>query len=176
MYFSTQAPQITISGPNGKKILTKIASTDLYSAILGGGTSFSGEAPAPPLYLVKGTYTATAQGGADVGPFTATLNVPDPLVWTNASSVSNVTRSSGQLITWSGGDPTGTTIIGGGSLIGTLTSPVGAGTALSRGRQPCNLQFQAQYFCLCLPQTSRPGWADNWPLALRRQLRLALLV
>jgi uncharacterized protein (TIGR03437 family) len=48
-------------------------------------------------------YTFTGPGGKDVGPFTATLTFPVPLNWTNESSISTVTESQGQLITWTGG-------------------------------------------------------------------------
>jgi hypothetical protein len=50
-------------------------------------------------------YTFTGPGGpaGGVGPFTATLTFPVPLTWTNEGSISAVTESQGQLITWSGG-------------------------------------------------------------------------
>ncbi len=48
-------------------------------------------------------YTFTGPGGKDVGPFTATITFPVPLTWTNESSISAVTESQGQLITWTGG-------------------------------------------------------------------------
>jgi uncharacterized protein (TIGR03437 family) len=48
-------------------------------------------------------YTFTGPGGKDVGPFTATITFPVPLTWTNENSISAVTESQGQLITWSGG-------------------------------------------------------------------------
>ncbi|HEX5230187.1 MAG TPA: hypothetical protein VFW44_20885 [Bryobacteraceae bacterium] len=49
------------------------------------------------------SYTFTGPGGKDVGPFTATVNFPIPLTWTNENSISTVTESKGQLITWTGG-------------------------------------------------------------------------
>ncbi len=54
--------------------------------------------------IQPGTYTATGPGGAQVGAFTTSFSVATPLNWTN-SNVANVTRSSGQLITWTGGAP-----------------------------------------------------------------------
>jgi uncharacterized protein (TIGR03437 family) len=48
-------------------------------------------------------YTFKGPGGKDVGPFTATLTFPVPLNWTNESSITAVTESQGQLITWTGG-------------------------------------------------------------------------
>jgi hypothetical protein len=40
-----------------------------------------------------------------VKQFTATLNLPDPLQWTNRDSISAVSRSQDLRVTWSGGDP-----------------------------------------------------------------------
>jgi len=86
--------------------------------------------------LIPGTaYTFKGPGGKDVGAFTATITLPTPLTWTNESSISTVTESKGQEITWSGG-ATGTYVIIAGSAISTAASaqagfyclvPVGAG-------------------------------------------------
>lgn len=48
-------------------------------------------------------YTFAGPGGKDVGSFTATITFPTPLTWSNESSISTVTESQGQLITWTGG-------------------------------------------------------------------------
>ncbi len=54
--------------------------------------------------LIGGTaYTFTGPGGKDVGTFTVTLTLPVPLTWTNENSISAVTESQGQQITWTGG-------------------------------------------------------------------------
>jgi uncharacterized protein (TIGR03437 family) len=50
-------------------------------------------------------YTFTGSGGKDVGPFSVTVNFPTVLTWTNENSISTVTESQGQLITWTGGAP-----------------------------------------------------------------------
>jgi hypothetical protein len=60
-------------------------------------------------------------GGADVGPFTATLALKTPLTWTNQDALTQVNRAQGIPITWTGGDPAGTVIISGG-----VTNSVGA--------------------------------------------------
>jgi hypothetical protein len=101
---------ISVSGPNGAKQLTANATLGkgYYSATLGGGSPNP-----PPLYLDAGTYTATGPGGADVGAFLASLNLPPPLVWTNMSSISTIVRANGQNVTWTGGDPNGTVTISG---------------------------------------------------------------
>jgi len=96
---------------------------------------------AQPLYLDAGSYTVTGPGGADVVSFSKNLNVPQPLTWTNMDSVNTVVRASGQDVTWSGGDPSGTVSITGASFkigtnpngsdsvgaIFTCTAPVSAG-------------------------------------------------
>ena len=114
--FLDAGPAINISGPDGpmqvpqmmpaSKILT-------YSLQVGGGVPKPYPFPVPgfpgvlPPYLDPGTYTVdNGGGGADVGPFTATLNVPSPgFVWTNADANLTIVRSAGLDIQWSGGDP-----------------------------------------------------------------------
>lgn len=94
-------PQLNVTGPHGAKALT-LTSKGSYSATLGGGGSIlpGGQ----PDYLDPGTYTVdNGTGGADVGPFKATLTIPQPLTWTNQSSITNVPRSANLTITWSGG-------------------------------------------------------------------------
>jgi len=95
-------PQLNVTGANGTKALT-LTSKGSYSATLGGGGSLlpGGQ----PDYLNPGTYTVdNGTGGADVGPFKATLTIPAPLTWTNQSSIANVPRSANLTVTWSGGE------------------------------------------------------------------------
>ena len=109
-------PSLSVNGPGGQKSIPK--SQGIYSAQFAMSSSIPG-VPSTPLYLTKGTYTVTGPGGADVGPFTASLNVPDPLIWTNSSGIKTVNRAAGQLITWSSGDTNGNVYIIGFSLTGT---------------------------------------------------------
>jgi uncharacterized protein (TIGR03437 family) len=104
---------ITVSGPNGSKQLTKEATIQAYYASLGGGSGSS----ATPLFLDPGSYTISGPGGKDVGAFSKTLTIAQPLVWTNKDSITTVTRSAGQLVTWSGGDPSGTVVMSGSSIL-----------------------------------------------------------
>jgi hypothetical protein len=99
---------ILVKGPNGSK---ELAETEVgsYSAQLGGGSGPS----AQPLFLDPGAYTVTGPGGNDVGAFTANINVAAPLTWTNEDSITDVVRSAGQNITWSGGDPNSIVTISG---------------------------------------------------------------
>lgn len=107
---------LTVTGPNGTASLIKGSATGLqYSKTLGNVTT--GLPGGTPLFLDKGTYTVTGAGGSGVGAFSATINLPDPLVWTNQAATTTVTRSQGQLITWTGGDPAGNVLILGFSTV-----------------------------------------------------------
>lgn len=97
-------PALTVTGPKGAKQLTKQVTGGYYGA-LGGGSNIPGGPPPEPDYLDPGTYTIQGPGGADVGAFTATVVVPQQLVWTNEAQITDVNRSSDLLVTWSGGDP-----------------------------------------------------------------------
>jgi uncharacterized protein (TIGR03437 family) len=51
-----------------------------------------------------GTYTFTGGGGVDVGSFTGSLTMPNPLLTlTNQTALATVTRSSGIQVNWNGG-------------------------------------------------------------------------
>ena len=53
-----------------------------------------------------GTYTFTGTGGSDVGPFTASVTLTNPLfVWTNESAAATVDRTQPLTLTWTGGNP-----------------------------------------------------------------------
>jgi hypothetical protein len=51
-----------------------------------------------------GTYTFTATG-ANVEAFSATVNFPPPLTWTNQNMITVVNPVQGQTVTWAGGVP-----------------------------------------------------------------------
>jgi len=105
-------PFININGPNGSKQIA--ASKLLYGGILGGGVPIPVLPPPPPLFVSPGTYTAdNGSGGADVGPFTATLNIGTLFEWTNADASLSVDRAAGLDVIWTGGDPEGKVYIGG---------------------------------------------------------------
>ncbi len=131
-------PVININGPNGMKQIPKTMGA--YFAMLGGGAAIPTPIPIPglpgptPLYLDPGTYTVdNGAGGADVGPFSVTLNVPSPgFVWTNADSDLTVVRSAGVDIQWTGGDPTTmVSIVGSVSIIDPTSFQVTGGGSFS---------------------------------------------
>jgi hypothetical protein len=111
---------ISVAGAGGTKQVSRVTS--------GGLTTYSGllSSPTGSGYLEPGTFTITGTGGANVGAFQTTVTVPAVLKWTNMDAITSVTRSAGQLITWTGGDPAGTVTIVGTSASGTAADSVGA--------------------------------------------------
>ena len=99
-------PVVNLNGPNGSKQFP--VNKFSYGGILGGGVSLNipGLPPPAPLYLTPGTYTIdNGAGGADIGPFNATLTLPDPFFsWTNADDNPTIDRSAGVNLTWTGGN------------------------------------------------------------------------
>ena len=99
---------INVQGPQGaKQMTTSATTTGSYSATFANATVIPG-LTVPGLgtpYLEKGTYTIdNGSGGKDVGAFKFTLNLPDPLVWSNQDSIASVTRAQGVTVNWTGGD------------------------------------------------------------------------
>ena len=124
-------PVLNLTGPNGSK---QIAATEFaFGAMLGGGTSIPGLPPPPPLYLDPGPYTVdNGGGGADIGPFKATLTIPTQFVWTNSDASASIDRSAGLDVAWTGGDPDSkVTIAGGVVLINADTRQVASGAVFT---------------------------------------------
>ncbi len=105
------AGNITVTGLAGSGTLTSLASffpqeAGVYASINSSGVS---TLPAGFIPASGGTFTFTGTGGTtapSVGAFTAQIVFPNPLLqWTNQAAAATVTRSAGQLITWSGGAP-----------------------------------------------------------------------
>jgi uncharacterized protein (TIGR03437 family) len=130
-------PSITVTGPSGVKTLTPLASsTGLYTATLGGVSN-------APLFLTPGNYLITGPGGKDVGPINTNITLPPALTWTNAASISTVNRSAGQLITWTGGDPSGTVAISGSNALVTNN-----GSSIVAAGFECTAQDSAGQFTI----------------------------
>ncbi|MEZ5363430.1 MAG: hypothetical protein R2748_14075 [Bryobacterales bacterium] len=64
------------------------------------GGSFPGSTPR--LYLSPGAHTLSSTGGADVGAFEASFDLPPPLTWTNRADIGVIERSGGLALAWSG--------------------------------------------------------------------------
>ncbi len=74
-----------------------------YLGVLGtSGLVPPGMGPAP--FLSPGSYTIIGSGGADVGPFSASVTVPgsNPITWTNRDQLTTVDRTKPLTFTWTG--------------------------------------------------------------------------
>jgi uncharacterized protein (TIGR03437 family) len=86
--------ELVLNGPLGTRSLRRIG-TGRYETSFGGGFTTQ--------QLPAGRYSVTATGGADVGAFTATLQVAAPPRWTNKPAAgASVSRSTPLDVTWSG--------------------------------------------------------------------------
>jgi uncharacterized protein (TIGR03437 family) len=91
---------VSIAGPSGAQTLNRDARQhDYYDSFLGGLPPFSRQ-PAKPLYLRAGAYTVSAPGGADIGPFSAKLDVPRAIDWKNRTKIAEVERDAGVTVEW----------------------------------------------------------------------------
>ena len=99
------AGTVTLNGPNvANKAFTK--TSNVYSLNLGTSISAPGLPSLPgfnssPL-IAAGTYTLSGAGGADVGVFTSSITIDQPLTVTGGLP-STVIRSQGLPLAWTGG-------------------------------------------------------------------------
>jgi uncharacterized protein (TIGR03437 family) len=99
------AGSISVQGPLGTYSLSPLVKGS-YQALL----------PAGAIPSTGGSFVFTGKGGADVGAFTGTVTLPNPiLTWTNQSAASTISRGQGLPITWSGGSSNTYVVITGGS-------------------------------------------------------------
>jgi uncharacterized protein (TIGR03437 family) len=91
---------ISVSGPAGARLLNRDARQhEYYDAMLGGLAPCSRNGP-KPMYLGSGSYTVSAPGGADIGPFSVNLNVPPAVEWKNRDRIGVVERDKGVTVEW----------------------------------------------------------------------------
>ena len=99
------AGKIGLAGPAGNYTLTSFTKGS-YGAML----------PADAITSSGGAFTVTGSGGADVGSFKTTINLPNPLLeWTNQSAGATINRGQGVQVSWTGGTPGSWVIIEGHS-------------------------------------------------------------
>jgi uncharacterized protein (TIGR03437 family) len=123
------AGNITLSGPSGLSVTLAALSgfKGVYSANLADGAIPSS----------GGAFTFQGSGGVDVGQFTSTVTLSNPiLAWTNQNLAAAVDRTQGLLVTWTGGNPGTYAVISGTS---TTTSLVNAGYT-------CRIAVEARQF------------------------------
>jgi len=91
---------ISVTGPAGSHTLPRdVRRQDYYAALLGGQGPFSRDA-VKPLYLSRGSYTVSAPGGADIGPFSAKVEVTPAVVWKNRDRTDAIDRDAGATLEW----------------------------------------------------------------------------
>ncbi|MFN7926311.1 MAG: hypothetical protein U0Q16_39800 [Bryobacteraceae bacterium] len=87
---------VTVSGPAGLNMT--------LSSAFGIKGAYTAALPAIP--STGGTYTFRGTGGADVGSFSSTLTLTDPLFrWANPEVASSIVKTQGVTVTWTGGSP-----------------------------------------------------------------------
>lgn len=110
-------PELQLTGPANldKKLPRKENTYSADIAPAGGGIPGLPSIPGLPTIpglpggggggsaIQKGAFTLKGNGGADVGPFSVTQNIGDPIVWTNQSSIAAVVRSTPLDVLWTGG-------------------------------------------------------------------------
>lgn len=108
------AGTISVNGPVGNRTLT-MQNAGNYSLIFSPGLDF-----APPGYVTDGTvvtagtYNFTATAGSDVGAHNASINHPATFNWTQYQTIgTNVSRSQGLVVNWTGGSAGGIVAIQG---------------------------------------------------------------
>ncbi|HTR36195.1 MAG TPA: hypothetical protein VMH80_09850 [Bryobacteraceae bacterium] len=89
------------------------------------GYTYTGSLVPSSLILNPGGLTLSGAGGADIGSFSAPVNVSTPLTWTNRAQTTTITRSQGFTVNWTAA-PSGQSVIifGGGVDTPTNSSAV----------------------------------------------------
>lgn len=103
---------INLKGPKGLTVMKQLPVTGGYgtASATGSNSPFFPSQGTP--FAEAGLFTAdNGAGGADVKGFTANLNNPKPFTWTNQAQITEVTRSQGVNVTWTGGASDASVII-----------------------------------------------------------------
>jgi uncharacterized protein (TIGR03437 family) len=112
--------KIHLTGPAG-------LSVDLASQF-GIKGAFAATLPAGAIPSTGGSFTFTGTGGADVGAFSSTITLANPLLtWTNPNVAGAIDKTRGLQVTWTGGNPGTFVNISGSSSI------TGGGTQITAG-------------------------------------------
>lgn len=105
----TAGSSLNLNGPGGEQISLPYtaAHNPPYSATL--ATDFIPSA--------GGTFTFSGSGGsgAQIGSFNVSVTLPPPVTWTNMSAASNIVKSRGFPVNWTGGTSSGIVLISGDS-------------------------------------------------------------
>jgi hypothetical protein len=94
-------PPLMITGPRGAKTLN-YTFTGARAGYLGG--LISNNILTSSLFLDPGSYSMTGFGGLDVGAFSTSFTIPQPLTWTNRNQLNILDRTQPLTLSWTGGD------------------------------------------------------------------------
>ncbi len=120
-------PALSVTGPGGTRPMASTREKGTYSGDYGQRFEIATPIPIPqtPLFLEPGQYTVAGPGGADVGSFSAQIQIGTPVVWTNAETFGTacgetrcVARSADLKIDWTGGDSRRTVSVMGTATVG----------------------------------------------------------
>jgi uncharacterized protein (TIGR03437 family) len=93
-------PRITVARGNLRLPISPFpGAPGIYQRLLGeqrGGRPGRGG----PLFLESGNLVVAGPGGADVGPFSVSVPVPEPFVWEDRDSIGTVDRRLGVTLRW----------------------------------------------------------------------------
>lgn len=106
-------PTLTVAGPGGEQGSASLSK--LKDGTLG---DYKSSLPAGFIPGAGGTFTfSNGSGATAVGTLSkASVTMPTPIVWTNMTALSTISRSGGATVTWSGGSP-GTFVVIQGSAM-----------------------------------------------------------
>ena len=90
------AGTITVSGPNLQ------SGTTIPKFVTQLGTSYDFMAATGTTLANGGTYTISATGGTQIGPFTASATLPQSFTVTNWDGITGINRANGLTVDWSG--------------------------------------------------------------------------
>jgi uncharacterized protein (TIGR03437 family) len=125
----TQTPTVVATGLDAGAAISVTPPSGTVISLTNSLTTTKGDYFATFSSLAAGSYKiSNGTGGADVGAFSTSLNVPAALTWTNQTSVeaSAINRTQPLHLTWTGGDPNGYALIEGVSLTGTAATTTSA--------------------------------------------------
>jgi hypothetical protein len=110
--------------------------------------------PAAAITSSGGAFSYIGSGGADVGKFKATINLPDPLLtWTNRSAAATINRALGVEVKWSGGGP-GTFVIIAGNSSSETTGANGTFTCVADYTSPPAISISVLASALPVPRST----------------------
>jgi uncharacterized protein (TIGR03437 family) len=109
------AGTLSVSGPVGNRTLAMQSAGSYYLYFSPGSQPLPGYVTDGTL-VTPGTYNIAATAGTDVGAHNASINDPATFTWTQFDGITtNVPRSQGLLVSWTGGTAGATVLIGGQS-------------------------------------------------------------